>query len=297
MTRSLQTARPLVLVALSRPTLADLLDPGRATELPHISDQLDSTADALILGSDLVLETEPSTSVAPAGIDPTIAAITLAHHTHRVGLIVAAAPHRDHPYNLARRLASIDHASAGRAGLFIGSIDRQATAGSPWTQADPVAAAADAVVALRALWRSFPVDVIIADRDTGVFAESHRILAIDHRGAFDIDGPLQVPWSPQIWPPVLAWSDGAGGSALEQVADVVVGPSSAELTLHAVRDLAELRELLSAAPKLTPSAEDRFPLRARFGLAPADPPAGGRAAFPDPSNSSEEDQKVISHAR
>lgn len=189
------------LVALTRPLLAGLLDPTERDRLRRIAAQLDRKVDAVLLGSELVSDETPSGSPGGLGVEPTIAAITLAHATARVGLVVVAAPQRDHPYNLARRLTTIDHASNGRAGLLIAVRDPAAAAGSPWTDAEPAHAAADAVTALRELWRSFPIDTVIGDRDSGVFAESHRIVAIDHRGAFDVTGPLQVPWSPQVWPP------------------------------------------------------------------------------------------------
>lgn len=296
MTLPAPKAPPPVLVAVTRSTLAELLAPDGAAELPRLAERLDAVADALILGTDLLHETSAADADSE-GVDPTIAAITLAHHTRSVGLIVAAVPQRDHPYNLARRLASLDHASGGRAGLFIGIEDRQATAGSPWTQADSVVAAADAVTAIRALWRSFPIDAIVGDRQSGLFTESHRIVAIDHRGAFDVAGPLQVPWSPQIWPPVLAWSAEAGGSALTRVADVAVGPENTHVVLHHVGSLAELQRLLSTATELGASPGAPTSLRTRFGLAPADPPTHGRQVYPDPAHRIDDEQKEVFHAR
>ncbi|MBL1120941.1 LLM class flavin-dependent oxidoreductase [Streptomyces sp. 110] len=286
---------------MARSTLGELLSPDGAAELPWLAERLDAVADALLLGVDMVhepsLSPDADADAGGVGIDPTIAAIMLAHHTRRVGLVVAAVVQRDHPYNVARRLASIDHASGGRAGLLIGVEDHRAAAGSPWTRANPVVAAADAVTVIRALWRSFPVDAIVADRESGVFAESHRIVAVDHRGAFDIAGPLQVPWSPQIWPPVLAWSAGTAEPALAQIADVVVGPETTQAVLHQVGSLAELRRLLRTAAEPERSPGNPIPLRTRFGLAPADPPTEGRQAFPDPAHSTDEEDKVVLHAR
>jgi alkanesulfonate monooxygenase SsuD/methylene tetrahydromethanopterin reductase-like flavin-dependent oxidoreductase (luciferase family) len=292
MTPPVPNRSPLVLVTMARSTLAQLLAPHRAAELPRLGRVLDTVADAVVLGADLV----QGQDAGEAGVDPTIAAIALAHHTHRVGLVVAAVPQRDHPYNLARRLASLDYASNGRAGLLIGAHDRRAAAGSPWTSADPVTAAADAVTAIRALWRSFPVDAIVADRESGVFAESHRIVAIDHRGAFNVTGPSQIPWSPQIWPPVLAWA--SGPVALADVADVVIDPADSRVSVHRADGIAQLERLLSTAPRSLPSPPS---LRARFGLAAVNPPTHGRQVFPNPApnpaSGLAEEQKVVLHAR
>jgi hypothetical protein len=85
-------ADPLVLVALDRPLLAELLDPSAAALRLRIVQQLDVGADALLLGLDVVPPRGAGRDTPGAGVEATIAAITLAHLTRRVGLIVAAAP-------------------------------------------------------------------------------------------------------------------------------------------------------------------------------------------------------------
>ncbi|MFZ2240388.1 MAG: hypothetical protein WAV90_12675, partial [Gordonia amarae] len=89
---------PLVLIALTRPLLAEVLGPEHPQALPELGRRLDAVAHAVILGSDLL---EPATiaDTAGPGLDPSVAAITLAAHTRRAGLVIAAAAHRDHPYN------------------------------------------------------------------------------------------------------------------------------------------------------------------------------------------------------
>ncbi|ASR01692.1 LLM class flavin-dependent oxidoreductase [Gordonia rubripertincta] len=275
------SAGPTVLIAINRQTLAELLSPENREHRRHIGERLDAAADALILGSDLITEvdTRPSPAERP-GIDPSVAATVLAHLTSTVGLIVSAAPLRDHPYNLARRIASIDHASAGRAGLAIAIADPAVPCGSPWTTAKPVDAAADAVVAVRELWRSFPVKVIVADRESGVFAESHHIVAIDHRGAYDITGPLQVPTSPQVWPPVIAWA-GPGTDPVDTVADVVIGTDDPRFEIYLPHDLVELRSVIDR-DRAHPAETRGTSLRERLGLLPASPPSGGRTVFDAP---------------
>ncbi|ONH35448.1 MULTISPECIES: LLM class flavin-dependent oxidoreductase [Protofrankia] len=181
---------PLVLVVLDRAVLAELLGPRAASRLPHFGERLDAAADAVLLGADPLPAPGPAEADGGVGVDPSVAATVLSHHTRRTGLVVAATVRRDHPYNLARRLTSIDHASGGRIGLLIDPEDPLTPAGSPWTSAEPVAAAADAVVAIRELWRSWPVESVTLDRTAREFTQSQRIVAVDHRGAFDIAGPF-----------------------------------------------------------------------------------------------------------
>jgi alkanesulfonate monooxygenase SsuD/methylene tetrahydromethanopterin reductase-like flavin-dependent oxidoreductase (luciferase family) len=53
----------------------------------------------------------------PAGaLEPTVLLTALAMATSRIGLIATASTTYNAPYNLARRFASLDHVSGGRAG-------------------------------------------------------------------------------------------------------------------------------------------------------------------------------------
>ena len=276
---------PIVLIALTRPLLAQVLGPDRPRDrVALLGRRLDAAAHAVILGSDL-LEQSSAGSRVEAGLDQSVAAITLAAHTHRVGLVIAAAAGRDHPYNLARRVAGVDHATGGRAGLAIAAADHAATAGNPWTRADQGVAAADAVTAIRDLWRSYPADAIIADPNTGVFAESDRIVAIDHRGAYDIAGPFQVPSSPQVWPPVFVSAAAATESTtreLAAIADVVVPVNTGGdgIVVHPPGRPSELDELLAGLPAIAEHTTEPVSLRAALGLALPDPRPVGRSVFP-----------------
>lgn len=293
------TTRPkLSLVALSRSVLAELLAPDARDRLSRIAGRLDASVDAIVLGADAApWHVVADTDVEP-GIDTTIAAITLAHITEHVGLIVVVAPQRDHPYNLARRLASIDHASRGRTGVFITSNDPVAPPGSPWTTAPPDDAAADAVVVLRKLWGSYPIDSVVADSTTGVFTESHRIVAVDHRGPFNVTGPLQVPSSPQLHIPVLTWADEPESRQLADVADVVVSAGDPRFDIVWPADVAALERVLAGGP--TGSHTDGH-LRERLGLPSVSLSAFGRQVFPDPddhvSAADSAAQKVGTHGR
>jgi alkanesulfonate monooxygenase SsuD/methylene tetrahydromethanopterin reductase-like flavin-dependent oxidoreductase (luciferase family) len=148
-------------------------------------------------------------------VDSTIAIAALAARAPRTGWLAAAAVHRDHPYNLACRIASADHLSGGRSGLVLGLSDGYAPAGREghevWGGAGltldvpiGVSTTLDAATAIRQLWQSWPYSSIIADRDSRFYARGDQIRHIDHRGVFSIDGPLTVPTTPQ-GAPVLAW--------------------------------------------------------------------------------------------
>ncbi|MFC9834184.1 LLM class flavin-dependent oxidoreductase [Rhodococcus sp. NPDC127530] len=197
--------------------VTELLDPREPARREEFGRSIDESGiDFVVLGGDRLDAGESSS----ATIDATVAATVLARHTTSAGLVVAGAPVRDHPFNLARRLGSLDHGSRGRVGWLIGSGD--GAVGS-WTSADPVDAAVEAVSVVRKLWESWPGDSIVDDAERGIFAESERIVYIDHAGTFSVSGPLNVPEPPQRKPPVF-WrpANAAELVAARRTADAVI---------------------------------------------------------------------------
>lgn len=215
-------------VALSGAHLAGLLrDPSLAAEL-------DASGLAFaIAGVDRIDGSGPR----DVTVESTVAAAALAPRVPHLGWLAAAAVHRDHPYNLARRVASADHLSGGRSGLVLGLRDGYAPAGpdgdTAWggaglTAGAPISVhtALDAAAVLRELWQSWPQGSIIADRASRIYARGDQIVRIGHHGVFDIDGPLTVPTTPQ-GSPVLAWRATAGqeAAAARDVADLLIWPA------------------------------------------------------------------------
>jgi len=170
-------------------------------------------------------------------LEPSLAVTSLAEQEPATTWLIAASCQIDHPYNLARRVASADHLTGGRIGLLLGSSDRAAPpvrrlprrtvdtqAASPSPSAADVTL--DAARAIRALWRSWPDESIVADRATGIYARAERIHRVAHRGIFDIDGPLTVPTTPQGTPP-LGWCPQRADEVdrLAAVAEFIVLPA------------------------------------------------------------------------
>ncbi len=222
-------------VALSGSHLATLF-----TE-PSLAAQLDASGLAFaIAGVDRIDGSRPH----DVTVESTVAIAALAPAVPRLGWLAAAAVHRDHPYNLARRIASADHLSGGRSGLVLGLRDGYAPAGrdsdTVWggaglTEGVPISidTTRDAVAALRELWQSWPYESIIADRATRIYAHGDQIVRIGHRGVFDIEGPLTVPTTPQR-SPVLAWRGTAQeeAAAVREVADLLIWPADGRQSLE-----------------------------------------------------------------
>jgi hypothetical protein len=160
-----------------------------------------------------------------SSLDPTLVATTAARHSARLGIVVAAAAHRDHPYNLARRLVSVDHAAHGRAGWLALERDRGIALNADvdtWTGNDLGAEhTADAIAAVRTLWRTWPLQSVVGDHATGVFADAGQIKRADVTRGYSITGPLNVPGSVQGDLPVWQqWR--AGAEIVDGGADLVI---------------------------------------------------------------------------
>jgi hypothetical protein len=171
--------------------------------------------------------------VAPnATLDPTLIATVGARHSTDLGLVVASAAHRDHPYNLARRLLSADHAARGRLGWLALDFDHGTAlnaATDTWSGADLAPAhTSDAVDAVRTLWRTWPLESVVGDRTTGLFADATQIRRADVTRGYSIAGPLNVPGSRQGDLPVWRqWTPGDAAST--RGADLLVVEEGDEL--------------------------------------------------------------------
>ncbi|MFF1922319.1 LLM class flavin-dependent oxidoreductase [Streptomyces sp. NPDC058221] len=129
--------------------------------------------------------------------------------TDRIGLAPTLHVATTEPFHLATQLASLDHASHGRAGWVVGAAagrDALATVGgAPLSAAALARESADVIDTARALWDSWEDDAVIKDLASGRFLDSERVHHIDFEGAsFTVKGPLITPRPPQGQIVVLA---------------------------------------------------------------------------------------------
>jgi FMN-dependent oxidoreductase (nitrilotriacetate monooxygenase family) len=150
----------------------------------------------------------------PGRFEPSILHTYLAAKTERIGLIATLSSSFETPYNLARRVASLDHLSGGRAAWNV-VTNAQAKAAANFSaephlsREDRYRKSEEFVQVVRKLWDSWDDDAVVADRTTGVYTAPERVHQIDHHGEFfDVAGPLNVPRSPQGQPVIFQ----AGGS-------------------------------------------------------------------------------------
>jgi FMN-dependent oxidoreductase (nitrilotriacetate monooxygenase family) len=164
--------------------------------------------DAVFLADGAVLT--PDSRYRPfQSLEPTIVLATIAAVTERIGLIGTASTSYNDPYNLARRLLTLDRASGGRLGWNIVTTAGSLTAQNFGLDAAPSHAAryeraAEFVDVTLRLWQSFPGEAIVGDKHRGEFLDLDRVPPIEHTGEhFRVRGPLNVPGSAQGYPVVV----------------------------------------------------------------------------------------------
>ncbi|KAA5830200.1 LLM class flavin-dependent oxidoreductase [Saccharopolyspora hirsuta] len=197
-------------------------DPAAATSIAHyvnlarIAER--GTFDSVFLADTPALRADVGQRPAVA-LEPTVLLTALAAATDRIGLIATASTTYDEPYNLARRFASLDHVSGGRAGWNI--VTNAVVEAARNFNLDELPShraryrrAAEFVSVAQKLWDSWEDDAEVHDK-SGVWADERKVHAIDHRGEhFSVRGPLNVPRPPQGHPLLVQAGSSEDGKAL-----------------------------------------------------------------------------------
>ncbi|MFC6153088.1 LLM class flavin-dependent oxidoreductase [Nocardioides yefusunii] len=172
-------------------------------------------------------------------LDPTVQLAAIAAVTERIGLIGTASTTVEEPYNLARRFASLDRLSGGRAGWNVVTTGGDVGFNygiNPWPEAPERYRRGDEFVdVVLKLWNGWQDDAVVGDKGTGVWADPTRVHAADHHGEFfDVQGPLTVGRSEQGHPVVVqAGSSGPGIALAAKYAEAVF---TAQRTIEEGRD-------------------------------------------------------------
>ncbi|WP_181784311.1 LLM class flavin-dependent oxidoreductase, partial [Pseudonocardia pini] len=153
----------------------------------------------------------------------------LSQVTERIGLVATAATTHHEPFHLARKLASLDHLSAGRAGWNVVTSPvplEAAHLGREGHLEDGAryARAAESVDVVRSLWDSLADGAVLRDKATGRYYDPAGLRLTAHSGEhFEVRGPLNISRPPQGHP-VLVHADPseAGRDFAARYADVVV---------------------------------------------------------------------------
>ena len=150
--------------------------------------------------------------------------------TSRIGLVATASTTFDAPFHIARRFASLDHISRGRAGWNIVTTSNPESAlnfgGEDQMEHDErYRRAREFYDVVTGLWDSFADDAWIRDQESGVFFDPEKMRRLDHEGKyFSVRGPLNIARPLQGWPVIVqAGASEAGRQLAAETAEVIFG--------------------------------------------------------------------------
>jgi len=155
--------------------------------------------------------------------------------TTHIGFVATSSTTYEDPYTTARKFASLDWISGGRAAWNVVTTGADVSANFSQSaqpaHADRYARAEEYIDVVKGLWDSYEDDAFLRDRQSGLFVDPDKVHLVDHRGAhFQIRGPLNVGRPPQGYPVVVqAGASDAGRELAGRTAEVVF---TANLTLE-----------------------------------------------------------------
>ncbi|MGW6129093.1 hypothetical protein ACWFNE_03610 [Cellulomonas sp. NPDC055163] len=203
------------------------------------------------------------------GLDPSVVAGSLAGRHGELGYVVDIPTSRNAPYNTARRVLSLDRATAGRTGVAlrtgVGDEVSDGAVGAV-TDASPAERWTEYAQVLTRLWESFPRDALVGDQERAIVLDASRVHRIDHVGpSYRVAGPLDGPSSVQGRPVLVAADvEVTGWAAVAASADVVVAGSTqgADEALTAVlAAVGRRRDEVALVGRVTVDAVDGVPAR------------------------------------
>ncbi|HUD92415.1 LLM class flavin-dependent oxidoreductase [Sphingobium sp.] len=161
-------------------------------------------------------------------LEPLTLLSALAVATKHIGLVGTLTTSYNDPFNLARRFASLDLISKGRAGWNVVTSGDAGTAGNfslpeHFDYDTRYRRAVEFLDVARGLWSSWEEEALVRDRATGQFLDPDRLHRLDHRGEFfQVTGPLNIQRSPQGEPVIFQAGDSDQGRDLgATIADAI----------------------------------------------------------------------------
>lgn len=185
-------------------------------------------ADGIAVRHSAQSETELSYMARIDVFEPLTLMAALAAVTQRMGYIASASTTYNEPYHIARKFASLDYISEGRAGWNVVTS---------WSEQEAFNFGKDAHMAhdLRyrraeefvdvvfGLWDSWEDDAFIRDKTTGQYFDPSKLHTLNHRGeSFAVKGPLNTARPLQGYPVIAqAGSSGPGQDLGARIADLI----------------------------------------------------------------------------
>jgi FMN-dependent oxidoreductase (nitrilotriacetate monooxygenase family) len=167
-------------------------------------------------------------SATVTSFDPLTLLPALAMVTEHLGLIATASTTFEPAYMIARRFASLDHISGGRAGWnLVTTSNPDAALNFGLTEhmehGERYRRAREFFDVVTGLWDSWAEDAFIRDVENGVYFDPDRMHVLDHKGEFlSVRGPLNIARPIQGWPVIVqAGASDAGRQLAAETAEMI----------------------------------------------------------------------------
>jgi FMN-dependent oxidoreductase (nitrilotriacetate monooxygenase family) len=166
-----------------------------------------------------------------AYFEPITLLSAIAPLTTHLGLVATATTSYYEPYHVARKFASLDHISGGRAGWNVVTSSNPTEAwnfgrAEHYEHGERYDRAAEFTEVVKALWDSWDDDAFVRDRASGRYWHPDKLHVLNHKGEhFTVRGPLNVARPPQGHPVIFqAGSSEVGKELAARFAEAVFTP-------------------------------------------------------------------------
>jgi alkanesulfonate monooxygenase len=171
-------------------------------------------------------------SATATSFEPLTLLSALSMVTERIGLVATASTTFDEPYHIARRFASLDHLSGGRAGWNVVTTSNPDSALNFGLEDhvehdERYRRAREFIGVVTGLWDSWADDAWLRDQKSGIFFDPAKMHVLDHKGEhLSVRGPLNIARPVQGWPVIVqAGASDAGRQLAAETAEVIFGSS------------------------------------------------------------------------
>ncbi len=167
-------------------------------------------------------------SATVTSFEPLTLLSALATATEHIGLVATASTTFNEPYHIARKFASLDHISNGRAGWNVVTtsnpdaalnfgLDEHVEHGARYKRAR------EFFDVVTGLWDSFADDAFIRDVDSGIYFDPDKMHTLNHKGEhYKVRGPVNIARPVQGWPVIVqAGASDAGRQLAAETAEAV----------------------------------------------------------------------------
>jgi FMN-dependent oxidoreductase (nitrilotriacetate monooxygenase family) len=170
-----------------------------------------------------------------AHFEPVTLWSALSQVTENIGFVATSTTTYEDPYTTARKFASLDWISGGRAAWNVvttgADVSPNFSVPAHLEHSRRYERAEEYIDVVKGLWDSYEDDAFVRDRESGVYLDTDKLHLLNHKGAhFQVRGPLNIGRPPQGYPVIVqAGASDAGRELAARTAEVIF---TANLTIE-----------------------------------------------------------------